>query len=411
MKYMKSPLTAALSRRRFISGAGFGLAAVSTLRRAVAQGSVANSRIRLGLIGCGARGQWILDLFAAHGGYEVAAVADYFQDKVDDAAAKHAIEPKRRFTGLRCAEKMIAAGGLDAVAILSPPYFHPAQARAAVEAGLHVYLAKPVAVDVPGCHSVRESSERARRKSQVFLVDFQTRTNEFFIEAIRRLHAGQLGEVCFGEATNHVDGPPRKADPGTPEARLRNWLSDRDLSGEIIVEQNIHVLDVMSWAMKETPPLRCTGTGGHKVRFDAGNCWDHFALVYEYANDVGITFSSRQFKAHGSPGGFLNRMFGSKGALSTAYGGEVMIRGGADTFYRGGNTGALYKEGAIANIKSFHTQVRAADASNATVMPSVTSNLIAILGRTAARQRRTTTWEEIVRSTERVEADLTGLRA
>lgn len=408
---MNTPIAAPSSRRRFLAQAGLGLAAVSTISRAIAQGSAANSRIRLGLIGCGQRGQWILDLFAEHGGYEVVAVADYFQDKVDEAATKHRLGPKRVFTGLQCAEKMIAAGGLDAVAILSPPYFHPAQARTAVEAGLHVYLAKPIAVDVPGCHSIRASSEQARRNKQVFLVDFQTRTNEFFVEAVRRIHAGQMGEICFGEATNHVDGPPRKADPGTPEARLRNWLSDRALSGEIIVEQNIHVLDVMSWVMKETPPLRCSGTGGLKVRLDVGDCWDHFALVYEYANDVGVTFSSRQFKGHGMPGGFLNRMFGSKGALSTAYGGEVMIRGGADIFYRGGSTGALYKEGAQTNIKTFHAQVLAGDATNATVAPSVTSNLIAILGRTAARQRRTTTWEELIRSTERVEADLSGLHA
>ncbi len=409
---MNTSIRPRLSRRHFLAQAGLGLAAVSTISRAVAQGSAANSRLRLGLIGCGDRGLGLLaPLFKEHGGYELSGVADYFEDRVRNAAEKFQLAPRQTFTGLQCAEKMIAAGGLDAVAIISPPYFHPQQARAAVDAGLHVYLAKPTAVDVPGCHSIQASGEKARRKNQVFLVDFQTRTNEFFIEAIRRIHAGQMGEICFGEATNHVDGPPRKADPGTPEARLRNWLSDRALSGEIIVEQNIHVLDVMSWAMKETPPLRCTGTGGHKVRLDVGDCWDHFALVYEYARDVGVTFSSRQFKGHGMPGGFLNRMFGSKGVLSTAYGGDVLIRGGADTFYRGGSTSAIYKEGASANIKTFHAQVRAGDATNATVAPSVTSNLIAILGRTAARQRRTTTWEELIRSTERVEADLSGLHA
>lgn len=408
---MNTPIAAPISRRHFLAQAGVGLVASSTISRAVAQGSAANSRIRIGLIGCGQRGQWLLDLFAEHGGYEVVAAADYFQDKVDEVAAKHRLGPKRIFTGLQCAEKMITAGGLDAVAIISPPYFHPQQARAAVATGLHVYLAKPVAVDVPGCHSIRASAEQASQKRQVFLVDFQTRTNGFFIEAMRRLHSGAMGEICFGEAANHVDGPPKKATPGTPEARLRNWLSDRSLSGEIIVEQNIHVLDVMSWAMKEKPPLRCTGTGGLKARLDVGDCWDHFALVYEYANEVGVTFSSRQFKGHGAPGGFLNRMFGTKGVLSTAYGGEVMIRGGAETFYRGGSTGTIYKDGPIANIKSFHAQVLAGDTANATVEPSVNSNLIAILGRTAARQRRTATWEELIRSTERVEADLSGLHA
>ena len=408
---MNTPTDSLISRRHFLAQAGAGLAAPLIVSRALAQGSVANSRIRLGLVGCGQRGQWLLDLFAGHGGFEVAAVADYFRDKVDAAATKHRLAPKQLFTGLQCAEKMIAAGGLDAVAIISPPYFHPSQASAAVAAGLHVYLAKPVAVDVPGCNSIQSSAGQARQKQQVFLVDFQTRKNDLFIEAIRRLHAGAMGEICFGEATNHVDGPPRKAEPGTPEARLRNWLFDRALSGEIIVEQNIHVLDVMSWAMKETPPLRCTGTGGLKARLDVGDCWDYFALVYEYANDVGVTFSSRQFKAHGSPGGFLNRMFGTKGALSTAYGGEVIIRGGKENFYRGGNTGTLYKDGAIANIAAFHAQIMAKDASNATVAPSVTSTLIALLGRTAARNGRTTTWNELIQSKERIEADLSGLHA
>jgi len=339
------------------------------------------------------------------------AAADYFQDKVDEVAAKYKLAPGRTFTGLQCAEKMIAAGGLDAVAIISPPYFHPQQARAAVEAGLHVYLAKPVAVDVPGCNSIQASGELARRKGRVFLVDFQTRTNEFYVEAIRRLHHGSMGDICFGEASVHVGGPPPKAAPGTPEARLRNWLFDQALSGEIIVEQNIHVLDVMSWAMREQPPLRCSGTGGHKVRLDVGNCWDHFTLVYEYANNVGLSFSSRQFKGHGSPGGFLNRIIGSTGALSAAYGGEVLIRGGAETFYRGGKATGIYKEGAQSNIKSFHELLQTKNTANVTLEPSVTSTLIAILGRTAARNGRTTTWAELIRSKQSIEADLSGLHA
>jgi predicted dehydrogenase len=191
---------------------------------------------------------------------------------------------------------------------------------------------------------------------------------------------------------------------------MRNWLWDRDLSGEIIVEQNIHVLDVMSWAMKETPPLRCSGTGGLKGRLEFGNTWDHFTLLYEYANNIGINFSSRQWKMHGHPGGFLNRMFGTKGVLSTAYSGEVLIRGGTETFYRAAKVESLGQIGPVANIKTFHALVQARDAVNSTVAPSVTSNLIAILGRTAARNGRTTTWNEVVQSKERIEADLSGLQ-
>jgi len=400
-----------ISRRRFLAQAGVGLAAISTMKLAVAQGSAANSKIRLGIVGCGGRGKFLLDLFAAHGGYEIVAAGDYFQDRVDKVVAKYQVSAARTFTGLQCAEKLIATGGIDALAIASPPYFHPAQARAAVEAGLHVYLAKPVAVDVPGCQSIAASGAAARKRRQVFLVDFQTRTNEFYLESLRRVHAGVIGDFCFGEASYHAERLPIKAPPGTPEARLRNWVFDQSLSGDIIVEQNVHTLDVMSWIMNETPPVRCTGTGGRRVRIDVGDCWDHFALVYEYPNQVGVTFSSRQFDAHGTPGGILNRMFGTKGVLMTSYGGDTMIRGGADTFYRGGKSPAIYKEGAQANIKAFHEQVTQKDTTNVTIEPSVTSTLVGIMGRMAAYEHRTVTWAETVASKQQMQPDLSALHA
>ena len=400
-----------LSRRQFIARAGVGLAALSTTRLAVAQGSVANSKIRLGLIGCGKRGGWLAGLFAEQGGYEIVGVADYFPEAAQVTADKFKLAPAQTFSGLKCYEKMIAGGGLDAVAIISPPYFHPAQAAAAVAAGLNVYLAKPVAVDVPGCQSIAASGATARKKGQVFLVDFQTRTNEFYVEAIKRVHAGAIGDFCFGEGSYHDGRLTIKGETGTPEGRLRNWVFDQALSGDIIVEQNIHTLDVMSWIAKDAPPVRCSGTGGRRVRVDAGNAWDHFALAYEYPNSVGVTFSSRQFDAHGTPGGILNRMFGTKGVLMTAYGAEVMIRGGAESFYRGGKTAGIYKEGAQANIAAFHEQIMKKNSANETVAPSVTSNLVAIMGRTAAYEGRPVTWAEHIASKKKLAADLNGLTA
>ncbi len=408
---MNPEMNSELSRRRFLVNAGLGLAAASTMSRAVAQGSAANSRLKLGVIGCGGRGSWIANLFVEHGGYELAAVADYFEDRVRVVAEKHKLSPAQTFTGLKCAQKMIARGGLDAVAIISPPYFHPEQARAAVDAGLHVYLAKPVAVDVPGCHAIADTGALARKKGLVFQVDFQTRANEFFLEAMRRVHAGAIGDICLGESSYHAERLKAKGQPGAPGERLRNWVFDQALSGDIIVEQNIHTLDVMSWAMRDSPPVRCSGTGGRSVRVDVGDCWDHFTLVYEYPKQVGVTFNSRQFDAHGTPGGIINRMFGPKGVLLTNYGGEVMIRGGKEVFYRGGATPAIYKEGAQANIKSFHELVLKKDASNRTVAPSVTSNLVAIMGRIAAYEHRTVTWNELIATKKGVQADLSGLVA
>ena len=408
---MKTPQQLPVARRTFLRQTGVGLAAVSTLSRAAAQGSAANARLRLGVVGCGGRGAWIANLFAQHGGYEIAAVADYFAARGTEVGAKHGLAPVRVHSGLKCAEKMIAAGGLDAVAVISPPYFHPAQVQAAVAAGLHVYLAKPAAVDVPGCHAIGRSNAQAQAKGLTMLVDFQTRTNEFYVEALKRLHAGAMGDVCFGEATYHANRLAAKPPLEGAEGRIRNWVFDRALSGDIIVEQNIHALDVMSWTMRDLPPLRCTGTGGRRVRTDVGDAWDHYALTYEYPGNVGVTFSSRQFDAHGEPGGILNRVFGTKGVLLTRYGGDVMIRGGAETFYRGGRTNDIYRAGAVANIAAFHTAVSNRDTSNPTVAPSLTSNLVAIMGRLAAQEGRTVTWQETVASKTTLAADLAGLEA
>ncbi len=398
------------TRRSFLAQAA-GVAAVSTIHSRTALGSQASSRVKVGLIGCGQRGTMIGGLFRENGYCEIAATADYFHTHAAEVAKAHQLGDDRVFSGLQCAEKMIAAGGLDAVAIISPPYFHPMQAKAAVDAGLNVYLAKPIAVDVPGCLSVQASAEKAKQKGLVFLIDFQTRTNPFFIEAMKRVHAGALGTLGLGEALYHAGRLQPKTTEKTPEARLLNWVFDQKLSGDIIVEQNIHTLDVMNWAMNHVPPLRADGVCARKVRTDVGDAHDTFSIVYEYPDDVGITFSSRQFDVPGgAPGGIINRMYGSQGSLHTEYGGEVMIRGGASNFYRGGKTSGIYKDGIIANIASFQRAISGMDASNPTIAPSVLSNLIAIHGRTAAYRRAPVTWAELMAGKEVLEPDLSGLK-
>lgn len=397
------------TRRHFIGQAG--MAAVSTISARTALGSEANSRLKVGLIGCGQRGTMIAKLFRENGYCEIAGAADYFHEHAADVAKEHQLGDDRVFSGLQCAEKMIAKGGIDAVAIISPPYFHPMQAKAAVDAGLNVYLAKPVAVDVPGCMSVKETAARAKAKGLIFLIDFQTRTNEFFVEAMRRVHDGALGEIGHGEALYHAGRLKPKTDERTPEGRLLNWVFDKKLSGDIIVEQNIHTLDVMNWAMQHVPPLRVCGMAARKVRVDVGDNNDTYSLVYEYPRNVGITFSSRQFDVPGgAPGGIMNRMFGSKGSLHTEYGGDTMIRGGAANFYRGGKSPGIYKEGIIANIGTFQKSIAAADKSNPTVEPSVLSNLIAIFGRMAAEKGAPMTWDELIASKAVMQPDLEWLK-
>lgn len=401
-----------INRRQFVTRTGAAALSFSIIHPDLVKGTSANSRIELGLVGCGGRGNWIANLFQQHGGYQIVAAADYFQQRADDTGEKFKIGNPRRFSGLMAYKKLLDSG-VDAVAIESPPYFHPEQAAAGVEAGVHVYLAKPVAVDVPGCLSVSESGKMATSKNLAFLVDFQTRANPFFIEAVRRVHEGAIGQLAFGEASYHAESPWDRQeqfleqDPMNPENRLRAWGLDRALSGDIITEQNIHTIDVMSWIMNQAP-VSAYGTGGHKCRTDKGNCWDHFTVLFNYTNDVGITFSSRQFEGFKSEGGINNRMFGSSGVLETQYGGDVLIRG--ENAYEGGQTPGIYTEGAVANIAAFHDQITNNRIKNDTVEPSVRSNLATILGRTAAYENRVVSWDEILANRERLEPDLDGLK-
>ncbi|MGZ7046388.1 MAG: Gfo/Idh/MocA family protein [Candidatus Aminicenantales bacterium] len=320
-----------LNRREFMAKAGAAAVSLTFVKPALVRGTQANSKIRLGLVGCGGRGGWIAGLFQKHGGYEVVAVADYFKDRADKVGADLGVPEAGRFTGL-AGYKRLLDKGVDAAAIETPPYFHPEHAAAAIAAGAHVYLAKPAAVDVPGCHAIAGSARQAAAKKLAFLVDFQTRSHPAFIEAVGRVHQGGLGEIVFGEAAYHADCPFDqwydliRSEPGNPETWIRAWGLDRTLSGDMITEQDIHALDVMNWVMGG-PPLYAIGSGGLTARPKIGTCWDHFVVYYQYPKNVGMQFSGRQFKGHGTSEGIKNRVFGSKGVLETEYGGGVLIRG------------------------------------------------------------------------------------
>ncbi|HWW02674.1 MAG TPA: Gfo/Idh/MocA family oxidoreductase [Candidatus Acidoferrum sp.] len=406
----ENPTTAPITRRRFIAGTSASVLAFTVLKPGLVHGAEANSKIDIGLIGCGGRGRWIADLFQKHGGYNVVALADYFQDRVDAAGAQFKVPAERRFTGLSGYRKLLEQK-LDAVVIESPPYFHAVQGAAAVAAGKHVYMAKPIAVDVPGCLTVQESGKQATAKKLCFLVDFQTRANKFYQTAVQKVHQGELGKIVSVEANyqcglmfEDLDRALRK-DPANPEVRLRAWSIDPVLSGDIITEQNIHAIDVASW-MLNAEPLRAYGTGGRTREF-LGKCWDHFAVIFYYPNDLVVSFNSHQ-----SGFGYddiMCRVYGLKGTADTHYFGDVTVK--TSEFHSSDNVGNLYTDGAVANIATFHDNITSGNYSNSTVPPSVRSNLTTILGRTAAYKNEMVTWSDLVRKREKLEADLRGLKA
>jgi len=399
-----------ISRRRFIAGSGAAALSFVIAKPELVHGTEANSKIKLGMIGCGGRGTWIADLFGKHGGYQIVAAADYFQDRVDAFGEKFNLDSDHRYTGLSCYRRLLEQK-VDAVAIESPPYFHPEQAAAAVDAGCHVYVAKPVAVDVPGCQIIAESGKRATGKKLCLLVDFQTRANAYYREAVKRAQYGDIGRIVCGETCyqtgstwGHMD-KVIQADPDNPEVRLKAWGRLRELSGDIITEQNIHAIDVASWIL-DADPVSAYGTGGRKAR-KGGDCWDHFAVIYHYPNDVAVSFSSKQFGRGYST--ILCRMYGTEGTIHTDYKSHVNIRG--NTPYAGGETKNIYTDGVVKNIADFYDNITKGRFANTTVSSSVRSNLTTILGRTAAYEHREVRWDEMMKNNEKMEANLKGLKA
>ena len=236
-----------IDRRGFLASTAAAAAGVFVVQPGQAANTAANSKITLGLIGCGGRGKWIAKLFQQHGGYRFVATADYFPERAREAAAMLDVAEDHAFSGLSGYKRLLDARP-DAIVIESPPYFHAEQALAGVDAGCHVYSAKPVAVDVPGCHTMAEAGRRGTEKNRVVLIDFQTRTSEFYREAVRRVHAGDIGRVACG-AANYYGGALGFSgySRSDPESRIRPWPLDRVLSGDTITEQFIHALDVATW--------------------------------------------------------------------------------------------------------------------------------------------------------------------
>ena len=256
-----------------------------------------------------------------------------------------------------------------------------------------------------------EAGRKGTEKKRVVLIDFQTRASEFYQEAVRRVHAGDIGPLVSGEAVYYCGGTwggadSLAADPQNAEARLRAWGLDRVLSGDIITEQNIHALDVATWIVDQAP-LKAVGDCSRKGRGDPGDCNGNFAVIYTFPDDVLVSFASKQFGAGYDDIG--NRMYGPRGTIDAHYFGTVLIHG--EKSYKGGRLGNLYTDGVVVNIADFHTAIAKGDCSNPTVPPSVRSNLTTILGRTAAYKKAEVTWDEMLKTAEKLEFPTSRLKS
>jgi myo-inositol 2-dehydrogenase/D-chiro-inositol 1-dehydrogenase len=418
-----------MDRRQFIGGtiAGSGL---MFMQPRTAFGYQANSAVRLALLGCGSRGTTVATSFANNTSARIVALADLFPDKLElgkthfdqvaDKLGYAGIAPKMVFRGYDAFKAVSACPEVDAVQISTPPWFHVQHLDAVVSAGKHAYCEKPVGVDVAQANQALQIAKRADGHVSVE-VGFQIRKAPPFVEIVQRIQQGALGKIaCI--ATNY-NAPevsyPERPHMSADELRLRNWLWDRTLSGDIIVEQNIHVIDMCNWIL-QAHPLKATGTGGRNVVSNFGNTWDNYELVFTYPENVRVSFSSTQF---GTNGWFevSTRVLGSAGIAEAPYSGPLRILGDHAWTWKDetpasqtASPAAFAANGAFANNlvladrekeRSFIESISSGKFHNQ-IATGVESAMSAMLGRMAGRMGREVTWEELLQKGEEYQLNI-----
>src|SRR5216684_3545072 len=411
-----------VDRRKFLKAAAT-TAGVMFIKPGLGHGTAANSAVRVGLLGCGGRGTEDATNLVDTGNARVVALADLFRDQLDAAHANFdklqqakgfaAIDASQIFAGPSAYQQIASSKEVDAIVIATPPYYHPQHLESVVAAGKHAYLEKPVAVDVPGALRVAEIGKRAAGKLSLD-VGFQIRDCPPFVELVRRIHGGALGNIVCGEAhylTGYIDRPAwPKASPA--ERRLRNWVYDRALSGDIIVEQNIHVIDICNWILKGHP-LKASATGGRQGRPAAdGDAYGNYNVLFHYPDGVDVTFSSTQF----AKGWWdvTERFFGTKGVSQSPYTGALGIWGDepwqapmtpskdkpeSQAFSVTGNFTSNLEFADREKKKAFVESITGGNFHNQAAK-GAESALSCMMARTAAYTGREVTWDELMKSDE-----------
>ena len=295
---------AQISRRTFVAGtaaATAALAAPNILAKGFQQ-----DKIKIGLVGCGGRGSGAAtDSLNADPNVELVAMGDAFADRLNSSRNNLRKQFKDRvtvtdetsFVGLD-AYKGVLAQDIDYVILATPPGFRPEHFMAAINAGKHVFMEKPVAVDAPGIRRVIRASRQASRENLSVVAGTQRRHQTTYLECIERIHDGQIGDVVATYASWNQGSlwmKPRKESWSDLEWQLRNWLYFTWLSGDHIVEQHIHNMDVCCWA-KNSYPVSCVSLAGREVRTDGayGHIFDHFATEYEFEDGTKMQSQCRQ---------------------------------------------------------------------------------------------------------------------
>lgn len=393
------------TRREFLKGSttavvGSAVAAGWTIPAVHAAGS---DEIRVGLIGCGGRGTGAAeDAVTGAAGVKLVAVGDVFKDRIErclgdlkkNVADKIDVPEDRQFTGLDAYQKVLASD-INYVILATPPGFRPTHLKAAVGAGKHIFCEKPVSVDGPGIRACFELYEQAKAKKLGIGIGTQRHHQTGYIATMKEIHAGAIGDIVAARAywnQGEIWVFPRKETWTDLEWQLRNWYYFVWLSGDHIVEQHIHNLDVVNWAMK-AHPVKCVGLGGRQSRTgpEYGHIYDHFAIDYEYANGVHMMSMCRQIpKCQNSVSEALH---GSKGFCQVD---KYTITGAKPFKFP---TRDKENRPYVQEHTDLIASIRAGNPENE-LKDGTESTLTAIMGRMSAYTGKLVTWEQALNSEE-----------
>lgn len=412
----QSNLESKTSRRQFLktssTAALGGMVAVPLALPKKASGAD-DQTLKVGLVGCGGRGTGAASqALRADKNVVLTAMGDAFSEKLHSSLEtlrkqnpdKVKVEPDHCFVGLDAYQKVIHSG-IDVVLLATPPGFRPVHLKAAVEAGKHVFCEKPMATDAPGVRSVMASAEEAKRRKLALVAGFCWRYDYARREFYKRIHDGAIGDIRAIYATYYT-GPVKPMPPanrrppgmGDLEWQLRNWYNFVWICGDGIVEQAVHSIDKIAWAMKDVPPLKAVAVGGRQIPNHEGNIYDHMEVNYEYAHGVRAFLGCRQQTGCYSEN--RDYLMGTKG-LGNIGGRRAPVEiTGANPWTYSGPTPDMYQ----VEHNELFASIRAGKPINDGPW-MCSSTLMAIMGRMAAYTGQEISWEQALNSQEKLVPD------
>jgi myo-inositol 2-dehydrogenase / D-chiro-inositol 1-dehydrogenase len=362
--------------------------------------------LRAGLIGCGGRGTGAaINFLDAGKNLEIVALGDVFQERIDKCRSelknKKNIEVAndKCFVGFDSYEKVIDSG-VDVVLLCTPPHFRPVHVEAAVNAGKHIFMEKPCAVDPVGARSVLVSSERAKQKDLSIVSGTIRRVQKDFMETRRRVMNGEIGEIVSAHIIRNGGSLwVIKRQPGWSdmEYMIRNWANFCWLSGDHIVEQFIHEIDVMNWYLGKNP-VKAMGWGGRQRRI-TGDQYDFFSVEYVYDNGMHTHCAARQISGCSN---LTKQFFAGTNGYADAKGILYDLKGKPIWNYPTPKEGDPDQSWKVKDpYVQEHVNLVSAIRTGKTVNDAeaqVNSTLITIMGRMSAYTGKDVTWDEVLNS-------------